>query len=268
MCVTLLRKRKREYYQNLSVENICDNKKFWKVVQPLLSNEIMSSEKIRLVEGTKNLKNDKETAKVLNNLFSIIQNLKIPQYKEQAPISASISDPVMRAIVKYRAHPSIITTKENCNSSTRFNFSFVDKKDILKEIKNLKANEATQNTGIPIKLIEENLDIFADFIIENQNDSISQSVFPSALKLANIIPVHKKDSKSKKDHYRPISVLPNISKIYERFFFKQISEYFEQFLSKYQCGFRKGFSAQHSLLPMLEKWKAAVDNKKGSFQGI
>ena len=74
--------------------------------------------------------------------------------------------------------------------------------------------------------------------------------------------MHKKDSKSKKEHYRPISALPNISKIYERFLFKQISEYFEQFLSKYQCGFRKGFIAQHSLLSMLEKWKSAVDNKK------
>ena len=44
--------------------------------------------------------------------------------------------------------------------------------------------------------------------------------------------------------------------------FKQISEYFEHFLSKYQCGFRKSFSAQHSLLSMLEKWKSAVNNKK------
>ena len=112
------------------------------------------------------------------------------------------------------------------------------------------------------ELIKENLGIFADFIFENLNDSISQLVFPSALKLANITPVHKKDSKSKKDHYRPISVSPNISKIYERFFFKQISEDFEQFLSRYQCGFRKGFSAQHSLLSMLDKWKLAVDHKK------
>ena len=76
--------------------------------------------------------------------------------------------------------------------------------------------------------------------------------------------MHKKDSKSKKDHYRPISDLPNISKIYERFLFKQILEYFEEFHSKYQCGFRKGFSAQHRLLSMLEKWKSAVDNKKVS----
>ena len=74
--------------------------------------------------------------------------------------------------------------------------------------------------------------------------------------------MYKKDSKSKKDHYRPISVFPGSSRIYERFFFKQISEYFVQSLSKYQGEFRKVFSAQHSLLSMLEKWKSAVDNKK------
>ena len=46
LCVKILRKTKREYYQNLIVENVCDNKSFWKVVKPLLSNKIMSSEKI------------------------------------------------------------------------------------------------------------------------------------------------------------------------------------------------------------------------------
>ena len=141
MCVTLLRKGKREYYQNLSVENVCDNEKFWKVVKTLLSNKVMSSEKIRLVEGTKISKNDKETAKVFNNFFSIIiQKLKIPQHKEQDPISASISDPVMRAVVKYRVDPCIIAIKENCNSSTRFKFSFVDKEDILKENKKFESD--------------------------------------------------------------------------------------------------------------------------------
>ena len=91
----------------------------------------MSSKKITLVEGTKILKNDKETAKVLNNLFSIIQNLELPQYKEQDPISESISDPVMKTIIKYRAYPSIIAIKENCTLSTPFNFSSAGK-DILK----------------------------------------------------------------------------------------------------------------------------------------
>ena len=168
----------------------------------------MSSEKITLVEGTRIFKNDKETAKVLNDFFStIIQNLKVLQYKEQYPVSDSISDPVMRVIVKYSGHPSIIAIKENCISSTPFNCLYVGQKDILKRTKRVEENEVTQNTDIPTKLIKENSDIFADFILENLNDSIYQSVLTSVLKLANITPVHKKDFKSKKDHYRPISIL-------------------------------------------------------------
>ena len=81
--------------------------------------------------------------------------------------------------------------------------------------------------------------------------------------MADITPVHKKDSKSEKNNYRPVSILSNISKVYERIMFKQMSEFFESsFFSKYQCGFRKGFSSAHCLLSMLEKWKSATDNKK------
>ena len=79
---------------------------------------------------------------------------------------------------------------------------------------------------------------------------------------AIITPVHKKGSRTSKDNFRPVSILPNISKIYERVMFKQMSEFLEPILSKYQCGLRKGFSAQHCLLAMLDKWKSAVDNKK------
>ena len=83
------------------------------------------------------------------------------------------------------------------------------------------------------------------------------------MKRADITPVHKTDSKSAKNNYRPVSILPNISKLYERIMFKQLSEYFESsFFSKYQCGFTKGFSAQYCLVSMLEQWKSASDNMK------
>ena len=133
---------------------------------------------------------------------------------------------------------------------------------MMKEINNMKTNKAPPNTDIPINVIKENSDIFADFIFENLNDCIAKSLFPSPLKNAIITLVHKKGTKTSKDHYRPVSILSNISKIYERLIFKQMSEYFESVLSKYQCGFRNGFSPQHCLLVMLEKWKLAVDNKK------
>ena len=53
-----------------------------------------------------------------------------------------------------------------------------------------------------------------------------------------------------------------MSKIFEKLLCKQQTVFADQNFSKYQCGFRKGFSAQYSLVPMLEKWKGAVDNKK------
>ena len=123
-----------------------------------------------------------------------------------------------------------ISLQQNCNSSTPFNFEFVDKEDILKEIKNLKTNKTKQNTDIPTNLIKEILDVFADFIFENLNDSISQSLFPSVLELANITPVHKKVSKSKKDHYLPIWVLPNILKHMKGFSLKKFENILNNFL--------------------------------------
>ena len=53
----------------------------------------------------------------------------------------------------------------------------------------------------------------------------------------------------KKKNYRPVSILPNLSKIFERCMYNQLKDYF----NKLQCGFRKGFSTQHCLLAMIEK---------------
>ena len=60
---------------------------------------------------------------------------------------------------------------------------------------------------------------------------------PAKLKLADASPVSKKKSKNFKDNYRPVSILYNISKIYERCLYDQIQVFFASILSKYQCGF-------------------------------
>ena len=78
LCVTLLRKSKREFYDNLNEKKLCDNKRFWGVVKPLLSNKVVSNENIALVEQENIVKNDKKTATVVNDFFSnIITNLGI-----------------------------------------------------------------------------------------------------------------------------------------------------------------------------------------------
>ena len=79
--------------------------------------------------------------------------------------------------------------------------------------------------------------------------------FPGKLKLADVSPLHKKGVRMDKSNYRPVSILLAISKIYERVLCTQMKCFTENILSKFQCGFRKGTSAQHCLIVMLEKWK-------------
>ena len=75
-------------------------------------------------------------------------------------------------------------------------------------------------------------------------------------------PIYKKECKTEKSNYRPISILPNLSKIYERLLYDQMYTYFDKFFVKHQCGFRKGYNAQHGLLVMIEKMKEGCDKNK------
>ena len=203
----------------------------------------------------------------MNTLFSnIVGSLNIPEYVTNDPISDNISDPIIKLIVKYRKHPSILTIGEVCKERKKkhaaFSFSEVAKEEILRDILNLDVSKACQDTDIPSKIIKENADIFASFLHSSFNTSVTNSEFPSVLKQANITPVFKKGERYLKDNYRPVSILPNVSKIFERCMFRQINEYMNVFLSRHQCGFRKGYSTQQSPLTMLEKWRSTVDNKK------
>ena len=99
LCVTLLRKCKREYSDNLYEKNVCDNKKFWRAVKPLLSNKIISNEEITIIECDKIIRSDKETAKVLNEFFcNAVTNLNIPQFNQIGRTSENVSDPSLKLL--------------------------------------------------------------------------------------------------------------------------------------------------------------------------
>ena len=94
-----------------------------------------------------------------------------------------------------------------------------DTGEILKETLNLDASKACQDLDIPSRIIKEHADIFTDFLHSSFNNSIYQSEFPSILKLANITPAFKKGDRISKENYRPVSILANISQIFERCMF-------------------------------------------------
>ena len=124
--------------------------------------------------------------------------------------------------------------------------------------------KANLSNDIPTKIIQQFSEIFTDFLSNNFNSSLERGMFPDELKLAEVVPFFKKDDKKDKSNYRPISILLNISEIYGRCIQTQLNEYFANFLSKYQCGFREGFSAQHCLLVMIENLEK-LEMKRESF---
>ena len=130
-------------------------------------------------------------------------------------------------------HASVLKIKEARNSSDCFSFKLVTIEDICKEIRALDASKATQSYDIPTKIIKNNSDIFSRFFQANFNNAIETSTFPEQLKYAGVKPVFKKDSRVDKKNYRPISILTNVSKIYERCINKHLEEYFQALLSKY-----------------------------------
>ena len=108
---------------------------------------------------------DENTAEVLNTFLSnIISKIKIEGYSNCDPLANNIRDPILQCIVKYRNHPSILATGEVYNKNQRppFSFSKIQGKEILSNILKLETSNACQDTDIPIKIIQENADIFAN----------------------------------------------------------------------------------------------------------
>ena len=93
------------------------------------------------------------------------------------------------------------------------------------------------------------------------NEVLKDLKFPSELKRADVVPAFKKEDSTLVENYRPIRLLPIISKFFERIMLNQITTYMNEYLSPYLCGYRKGCNKQAALCSLIEKGKQIIDNK-------
>ena len=84
-------------------------------------------------------------------------------------------------------------------------------------------------------------------------------LFPNELKLADALPVFKKDDDLNKEKYRPASILSHMSKVFEKIFYNQMDRFMISKSSPILCGFRKNHNSQYSFLKMIEVWKNNLD---------
>ena len=131
---------------------------------------------------------------------NILKNLNISEYPDFDPVTESVKDPTLK--------------RTKFNRNVVFSFREVILKQIETEISLLKLNKASQYSVIPTKIIKENSYIISNFIYGSIKNYIKHSIFPSCLKHADVTPLHKECSKSLKENYKLVSILPILSKVF------------------------------------------------------
>ena len=135
---------------------------------------------------------------------------------------------------------------------------FFSEDTVKNVVKNLPSNKETAGE-IPVDILK-NLEFCFSELTKCINEAFNENKFPDSLKLSDIVPVFKKLDPTDKTNFRPVSVLPLLSKVFEKIMYDQLYEYAETFLNKLLCGFRKAHSTQHALFRLIQKWQKELDS--------
>lgn len=139
--------------------------------------------------------------------------------------------------------------------TSEFNISPISDFEITYMASQLNKNAATGLDKLSGKFIIQNLDLFVKNLVFLINDAINNGVFPDSLKLAKIVPIckNKKNSAQVLNNFRPISVLPFLSKFFEKVIYSQLLKYFEHnnLFTDCQYGFRKKKNTNDALINFI-----------------
>jgi len=149
-------------------------------------------------------------------------------------------------------------------TSYAFHFKAIDDQEIVRIIDSLKSKSSYGHDRISNKLLKYVKYEIAKPLKLLVNQSVECGIFPSNLKDARVIPIYKKDNEQNFSNYRPISLLPSISKIYERILYNQIYQHFTNHELFYpsQYGFRKLHSTEYAALELVNRLIIDMDNSR------
>ena len=99
--------------------------------------------------------------------------------------------------------------------------------------------------------LSKKCDFVLDTVTVCVNEALKTGSFPDSLECANVRLIYKKEEPFGKKNHRSVSMLPPLSKVYERVIYEQASNNFKPFFNKILCGFRKAHSTQHALFKLL-----------------
>ena len=242
----LLKLSKRSYYNNYFLVNSNNPKRVWNGIKEIVRFKPKKSNKIvKVIENGIDITDPKLVANAFNDYFANVGNNLAQQI------------------------PSIEGTPfDFLNSPSRSSFYIfpVTENEIQNEISALKKGKASGPFSIPINILKTLSNVISKPLEILFNASFSLGIVPQNLKLANVIPVHKKGQHSSPHNYRPISLLSVFNKILEKLMCNRLLNFLDKnnvFFDK-QFGFRARHSTDHAILSIIDKIQSAVETQNYS----
>jgi hypothetical protein len=251
----LIKSKKCTYVKDQLKENIANPSKLWKVLKSIgLPTKANSTAKVCLKDKDDNLLFEpKETSNVFKEFY---ENL-----------AQSLVDKLPPAPSKFTLESTKIFY-ERMNIAGSFNLQPVDQASILKMLEKTNANKAPGIDKLPGIFIKDGASLLAAPLTQLINLSISTASFPDPFKIAKLVALFKKGCKTDPKNYRPVSLLPLLSKIFERVVHIQTEKFLSDnnILYKHQSGFRPLHSTESCLTHLSDQILSASD--KGCYTGM
>ena len=243
-----IRNAKFMYYNNMFTKYQNDSKKAWGLINSLLNSAKNKRDisQFFLVDG-KRVDTHTEIAEHFNSFFSSIGSVQ----------SANIPVTPSNTFTQYLQN----------QTNSRFSFTLVSPDDVLRIISTFRPKCSAGNDNISVKLLKQLSSCLSVTLSRIINQSLHNGIFPDLLKLAKVIPLYKKDEKFVFNNYRPISLLPSFSKVFEKIVHKQLYEYFKShnlFIHN-QHGFLPSHSTETATLEFVDLLFKLLDDDKIPF---
>lgn len=242
-CKKITDNLKKEYYQNKINSSMGDLKETWNIVKELCNLQTSKTPSIELLSIT-------------NSPIASLN--KVNEYFTS--VGKELAD---KTLTKLQVDDKLLAQKATTWNSPVNSFSFMptDPFEIKTIIAELKNSKTTGRDAIPVFVIKKFSSILCAPIAHICNLSISKGVFPSLFKQATIIPVYKAGDKATPSNYRPISLLPCLSKILEKVVNKRLTKFLETkgLLASTQFGFRQSKSTGDAVLNLTSLLTTYLD---------
>ena len=230
--------KKKAYFESKLTENIGNPKKLWKRLKSLGLKFERSISNINCLENDKSANFDvKDIAKGFSAYFSNLAENLVRQLPNPSNKYGALS------VAQYYSHLGL---------TKKFDLLPPEKYYVLKILRDIGNSKAAGIERLLGRFLKDGADVLAKPVTDICNLSIPLNKFPGAFKLAKVKPIFKKDRKTNVSNYRPISLLPILSKVIEKVVHEQTTKFLNDnnTFYKYQSGFRSDHSTGQ-FLPFL-----------------